>query len=81
MVPFLVASGHSLLVLLVDLFLLSCSILLLTLILAEVASLLVHFFAKSIFFLVVLHLDVSDFIFVCPFLLVELLAVVIFELR
>ena len=81
MVPLLVASGHGLLILLVDLFLLSCSILLLTLVLAEVASLLMHFFAKRIFFLVVLHLDVSDFIFVSGLLLVELLAVVILELR
>ena len=81
MVPLLVASGHGLLILLVDLFLLSCSILLLTLVLAEVASLLMHFFAKSIFFFVVLHLDVSNFIFVRGLLFVELLAVVILELR
>ena len=81
MVPFLVTSSHGFLVLLVDLFLFSCSILLLTLVLTEVTSLLMHFFAKRIFFFVVLHLDVSNFIFVRGLLFVELLAVVILELR
>ena len=81
MVALLVACSHSLLVLLVDLLLLGGCVLLLTFVLAKVASFLVHLFAKAIFFLVVLHLEVCHFVFVRGLLLIELLAVVILELR